>query len=323
METCPVCGVGKENFVPVDLDEVTFHLDTLEKFVVLGGGTAALNAAKAIRERNNTASIIMVSDEEELPYDRPMLTKNMFGAVSGGAIASKEASWYEQHSIDLRLGVTVTALDLGRKEVRLSDGTVLPYDKCVYALGSHSFMPPIKGIEQEGVSAVRTIADVEKINRWTLDAKHAVVIGGGALGLEAAWELRKEKMEVTVLEGMPRLLLGKLDDTAADMLTKIAEKNGVNIQTAEEPTICISCTRPPVESFVMTISSAEPIPSPFDCKSVSNSDNVSVLVQRLSPYSASSGTARKYGTVLYQTFSLFSVYPPLEAENTASMGIPL
>ena len=231
LETCPVCGVGKENFVPVDLDEVTFHLDTLEKFVVLGGGTAALNAAKAIRERNNTASIIMVSDEEELPYDRPMLTKNMFGAVSGGAIASKEASWYEQHSIDLRLGVTVTALDLGRKEVRLSDGTVLPYDKCVYALGSHSFMPPIKGIEQEGVSAVRTIADVEKINRWALDAKHAVVIGGGALGLEAAWELRKEKMEVTVLEGMPRLLLGKLDDTAADMLTKIAEKNGVNIQT--------------------------------------------------------------------------------------------
>lgn len=231
LETCPVCGVGKENFVPVDLDEVTFHLDTLEKFVVLGGGTAALNAAKAIRERNNTASIIMVSDEEELPYDRPMLTKNMFGAVSGGAIASKEASWYEQHSIDLRLGVTVTALDLGRKEVRLSDGTVLPYDKCVYALGSHSFMPPIKGIEQEGVSAVRTIADVEKINRWTLDAKHAVVIGGGALGLEAAWELRKEKMEVTVLEGMPRLLLGKLDDTSADMLTKIAEKNGVNIQT--------------------------------------------------------------------------------------------
>lgn len=231
LETCPVCGVGKENFVPVDLDEVTFHLDTLEKFVVLGGGTAALNAAKAIRERNNTASIIMVSDEEELPYDRPMLTKNMFGAVSGGSIASKEASWYEQHSIDLRLGVTVTALDLGRKEVRLSDGTVLPYDKCVYALGSHSFMPPIKGIEQEGVSAVRTIADVEKINRWALDAKHAVVIGGGALGLEAAWELRKEKMEVTVLEGMPRLLLGKLDDTAADMLTKIAEKNGVNIQT--------------------------------------------------------------------------------------------
>lgn len=229
METCPVCGVGKENFVPVDLDEVTHRMDTMEKFVVLGGGTAALNAAKAIRERNQTASIIMVSDENELPYDRPMLTKNMFGAISGGAIASKEAAWYEDHCIDLRLGVKAEAMDLGRREIHLSDGTVLPYDKCVYALGSYSFIPPIKGADLEGVTPVRTIADVEKINHMALQAKHAVVIGGGVLGLESAWELRKEKLEVTVLEGAPELLLGKMDAVGADMLKKIAAKNGVNI----------------------------------------------------------------------------------------------
>ena len=73
METCPVCGVGKENFVPVDMDEVTHRMDTMEKFVVLGGGTAALNAAKAIRERNQSASIIMVSEENELPYDLSLI----------------------------------------------------------------------------------------------------------------------------------------------------------------------------------------------------------------------------------------------------------
>ena len=229
METCPVCGVGKENFVPVDMDEVTHRMDTMEKFVVLGGGTAALNAAKAIRERNQTARIIMVSEENELPYDRPMLTKNMFGAISGGAIASEEAAWYEDHCIDLRLGVKAEAMDLGRREIHLSDGTVLPYDKCVYALGSYSFVPPIKGADLEGVTPVRTIADVEKINHLALKAKHAVVIGGGVLGLEAAWELRKEKLEVTVLEGAPELLLGKMDAVGAEMLKKIAAKNGVNI----------------------------------------------------------------------------------------------
>ena len=229
METCPVCGVGKENFVPVDMDEVTHRMDTMEKFVVLGGGTAALNAAKAIRERNQSASIIMVSEENELPYDRPMLTKNMFGAISGGAIASKEAAWYEDNCIDLRLGVKAESMDLGRKEIRLSDGTVLPYNKCVYALGSYSFVPPIKGADLEGVTPVRTIADVEKINHLALKAKHAVVIGGGVLGLEAAWELRKEKLEVTVLEGAPELLLGKMDAVGAQMLKKIAAKNGVNI----------------------------------------------------------------------------------------------
>lgn len=209
METCPVCGVGKENFVPVDMDEVTHRMDTMEKFVVLGGGTAALNAAKAIRERNQSASIIMVSEENELPYDRPMLTKNMFGAISGGAIASKEAAWYEDNCIDLRLGVKAESMDLGRKEIRLSDGTVLPYNKCVYALGSYSFVPPIKGADLEGVTPVRTIADVEKINHLALKAKHAVVIGGGVLGLEAAWELRKEKLEVTVLEGLPNCCWAK------------------------------------------------------------------------------------------------------------------
>ena len=231
LEHCPVCGVGKENFVPVDMDEVTYHRDTLEKFVVLGGGTAALNAAQAIRERNKTASIIMVSEEKELPYDRPMLTKNMFGAVSGDAIASKERVWYEDNCIDLRLNTKVTALDLCRKEVRLADGSVLPYDKCVYTLGSYSFVPPIPGASLEGVTPVRTISDVEKINQMVQGAKHAVVIGGGVLGLETAWELRKEKLEVTVLEGAPALLAGKVDGTSADMLTKIAAKNGVTILT--------------------------------------------------------------------------------------------
>lgn len=166
----------------------------------------------------------MASEENELPYDRPMLTKNMFGAISGGAIASKEAAWYEDHCIDLRLGVKAEAMDLGRREIHLSDGTVLPYDKCVYALGSYSFIPPIKGADLEGVTPVRTIADVEKINHMALQAKHAVVIGGGVLGLESAWELRKEKLEVTVLEGAPELLLGKMDAVGADMLKKIALK---------------------------------------------------------------------------------------------------
>lgn len=231
METCPVCGVGKENFVPVDLDEVTFRMDTAEKFLILGGGTAAVNAAKAIRDRNETADIILLSDETELPYDRPMLTKNMFGDIANGAIASKDSIWYKQNMIDLRLGVRVSRIDIGRKEVHLEHGEVLHYDKCIYALGSHSFVPPITGATLSGVTPIRTIADVEKIKEMALTAKNAVVIGGGVLGLEAAWELRKEKLNVTVLEGMPQLMLGKIDAVAADMMLKIADKVGVSIQT--------------------------------------------------------------------------------------------
>lgn len=231
MERCPVCGVGPENFVSVAVEDVTFHKESNERFVILGGGTAALNAAKAIRERDKTASITMISEENELPYDRPMLTKSMFGAISGDAIASVERIWYEDNKVTLKLGIQVEKLDTVKKQVILSDGEVLSYDKCIYALGSHSFVPPIKGKDLDHVTAVRTIADVEKVSLWAHDAKSAVVIGGGVLGLEAAWELRKEKLEVTVLEGAPVLMAGKIDGEAVEMLTKIANEQGIRIIT--------------------------------------------------------------------------------------------
>ncbi|MEA5056585.1 MAG: FAD-dependent oxidoreductase [Anaerotignum propionicum] len=231
LDRCPVCGVGPENFAPIEVETVAFYKESLENFVILGGGTAALNAAKAIRERNKTAKITMVSEEKELPYDRPMLTKNMFGALSGDAIASEDRAWYEDNQVIIKLGTKVEKLDTQKKEAHLSNGEVLPYDKCVYALGANSFVPPIKGKDLEGVTAIRTISDVEKVSHWALNAKSAVVIGGGVLGLEAAWELRKEKLQVTVLEGAPVLMAGKIDSEAVEMLTKIASDQGIRIVT--------------------------------------------------------------------------------------------
>ncbi len=231
LDTCPVCGVGKENFTPYVQEEVNYHNDTNETFLVLGGGTAAVNAAKAIRERNNTANIIILSEESELPYDRPMLTKNMFGDIAHGAIASRPESWYRELNIDLRLNTKVLSMDIDKKEVSLSDGEKLSYDKCIYALGSYCFVPPIAGAELQGVIAVRTIKDVEKLKEMTPKAKNVVVIGGGVLGLEAAWELRKEKLNVTVLECMPQLMKGKLDAVSAKMLTTIASKVNIEIKT--------------------------------------------------------------------------------------------
>ena len=141
--------------------------------MILGGGTAALQAAKAIRLRNRTAEITMLSEEKELPYDRPMLTKNLFGAVSGGAIASVSAKWYQENRINLQLESRVAALDAEKKEVVLTDGTVYPFDKCIYALGAHSFVPPIKGNDLPQVAVVRSIADVERVNALVQDAKNA------------------------------------------------------------------------------------------------------------------------------------------------------
>ena len=170
----------------------------------------------------------MLSEEKELPYDRPMLTKNLFGAVSGGAIASVSAKWYQENRINLQLESRVAALDAEKKEVVLTDGTVYPFDKCIYALGAHSFVPPIKGNDLPQVAVVRSIADVERVNALVQDAKNAVVIGGGVLGLEAAWELRRFGLDVTVLESAPVLMAGKIDAPTVRMLTGIAECKGIS-----------------------------------------------------------------------------------------------
>ena len=233
IELCPVCGVGIENFILVPTPEVFLHPEsTNRRFLILGGGTAALNSAIAIRERDITATITMICGESELPYDRPMLTKNMFSDNANGAIASKPFSWYENEgNIDVKLGVIATALDPIKKEVSLSTGEVLNYDSCIYALGSSSFIPPIKGTDLEGVTAIRTIQDVEKVKIWAETAKSAVVIGGGVLGLEAAWELRKQQLQVTVLECAPVLMAGKIDSSTVEMIVDIASSKGIRIET--------------------------------------------------------------------------------------------
>lgn len=231
METCPVCGVGAEYFVPVaDLD-TGFRLHQQEKFVILGGGTAALNAAKAIRLRNELAEITMISEEAELPYDRPQLTKRLFGAISNGAIASEGSQWYEENKINLLLNSKVERIDTEQKQILLADGSVYPYDKCIYALGAHSFVPPFKGKDLPEVVSIRSIADAEQVNRLAERAKTAVVIGGGVLGLEAAWELHKIGLQVTVLEAAPVLMAGKIDQETAKMLIDIGAKKGISIRT--------------------------------------------------------------------------------------------
>ena len=93
MDTCPVCGVGAENFVPVEVSESDYQKDTEEKFVVIGNGVAGLNAAKEIRNRNKTCSITMVTNEPYISYNRPMLTKTLLADVSAKQLVVEKEDW--------------------------------------------------------------------------------------------------------------------------------------------------------------------------------------------------------------------------------------
>ncbi len=236
MEVCPVCGVGKENFVPVEAEEVRYTNNTKDFYVIIGNGAAGLNAAKAIRERDKTGSVIMISNEPYSTYNRPMLTKSIMADLDADQIAVQEAAWYEENNIIQLLGKEVTSIDVENKEIVMSDGMKLKYTKLIYAAGSECFIPPIPGHEKPEVVAIRRLADTKKIEKLLPEVKHVAVIGGGVLGLEAAWEMRKARCEVTVLELAPVLMGRQLDEAAGDVLKKIGQDQGIRIHTGVQIT---------------------------------------------------------------------------------------
>lgn len=229
LEICPVCGVGKENFIPVEADEVTFKKDTKEIYLVLGNGAAGISAATAIRERNATASIVMVSNEAVLSYNRPMLTKSMLANFHADQIAIHDAAWFEEMNITNILDRTIVKLEPDNRVILFEGGFKLQYDKCIYALGSECFVPPIKGHDKPEVIAIRRISDTMKISDMLPKVKNVVVIGGGVLGLEAAWELSKAKCKVTVLELADKLMGRQLDDGACDFLLERINDVGIEV----------------------------------------------------------------------------------------------
>lgn len=231
MEICPVCGVGKENFVSVDVEESGYVNNTEQYYVILGNGAAGFHAAKAIRERDKTGAVIMVSQEPYLSYNRPMLTKSIVAGLSPEQIAIEGARWYEDNKIYQMLGKRVESINMEDKEVLLQSGEKLHFTKLIYAFGSECFIPPIKGSDMEEVVAVRSLSDVEKVETLTENSSNAVVIGGGVLGLEAAWELKKSGLHVTVLEMAPILMGRQLDFESAEILKETVKKNGIDIFT--------------------------------------------------------------------------------------------
>ncbi len=231
LSICPVCGVGREHFVPVEEEETGYREDTDRRYVILGGGAAGFYAALEIRKRDRTGEIVMISNEPGLPYNRPMLTKAIVSGLTAEQIAMENEDFYREQRIRLMPGQEVLKIDPKHREVELSGGEQTGYDRLIYALGSECFVPPIPGSSLPEVIAIRRLSDVKRLELLMKGAGHAVVIGGGVLGLEAAWEMRKAGLSVTVLEVAPMLMGRQLDEGAGAWLKKAAAGCGIEIRT--------------------------------------------------------------------------------------------
>ncbi len=229
---CPVCGVGLDQCIPAEEEVVTYFKDTDRRYLIIGGGIAAVSAAEAIRRRDTTGTIDIITAEETLPINRPMLTKDMQTAIlRPEEMLVHSADWYEERNIHFHLGQLVTEIDTVNKKITLQSGEEMGYDRLIYALGGECFVPPIKGIESPCVFTIRRLADVHALAVEIKSAKTAVVIGGGVLGLEAAGELHRLGLKVTVLEGAEQICSRQIDSKTAYSFVSVMERMGVPCHT--------------------------------------------------------------------------------------------
>lgn len=227
-EVCPACGVGRENFELLEPEEA-FRKDTEERVVIIGGGIAALSAARALRERNRTASITMLTEEPVIPYYRPALSDYLSEDLTGERLFPFNLDWYRDNRIEVQTRQRVVRIDTGSHQVHTENNTTLSYDRLIIATGARSNVPPIKGAELPGVYTLRNLEDARKLKEALKEKRSAVVIGGGVLGLEAVEEMTAQGLNVTVVEFNDRLMPRQLDVEASALLQALMEARGITL----------------------------------------------------------------------------------------------
>lgn len=205
--------------------------------VVVGNGMASTRLVEGLVAGGHQGSITVLGDEPHPPYNRILLSAVLEGSHPESALTLREESWYAEHGVDLRLGSRVLEIDRENAEVMLVDGTRLGYDRLVLATGSIPTLPPIRGLVQmDGqlnpkVHAFRSLADCRRLIDALPDARRAVVVGGGLLGLQVARALSIRGVTTEIVEGAEHLLASQVATSAGAVLARDMKRLGTAVYT--------------------------------------------------------------------------------------------
>jgi len=203
-----------------------------EHCVIIGGSHAAAQLGGSLRQGGWEGAISIVGDEALPPYHRPPLSKDyLAGNKHSDELLIRPVSYYEKARIDLVLGNRVTAIDRDARRVTLHDGGSIPYTKLALATGARVRKLSLPGHDLDGVFYLRDLKDVNSMRTFVGAGKSAVIIGGGYIGLETAASLRKLRMEVTVLEALPRVLQRVTAPEVSAFYSRVHGEEGVKIIT--------------------------------------------------------------------------------------------
>ncbi len=202
-----------------------------QRVVIIGAGQAGGQAAYSLRLGGFAGGITLVGDEAAPPYQRPPLSKAYLkGELEAERLFLKPLEYYAEHDIALITGDAATAISLGDHAVTLASGRTLAWDKLVIATGARPRKLALPGADLQGVSELRTLADVDRIRRAAIAGARLVVVGAGYIGLEAAAVGAQLGMKVTVLEAMPQVLSRVAGPEIGAFYTRIHREAGTDVR---------------------------------------------------------------------------------------------
>ncbi|MEF9935546.1 NAD(P)/FAD-dependent oxidoreductase [Clostridium sp.] len=205
----------------------------MDKIVIVGSGVAALTAAESIKIKNPKMPVIVIGQEEYLPYNRMRLSKALSDGLSVDSILLKGQDFYTDNGIGFIKGCKVTAINTVEKIVETSLGLKIDYSKLILANGSSPFIPSIENVNINGVFSIREFNDVVKIKDYIKEnnVKDVAVIGGGLLGIEAAYSLASsgQGFNVNIIQNSAAVLSRQVDVEGGNLLENIMGENSIKV----------------------------------------------------------------------------------------------
>ncbi len=201
-----------------------------EPLVVVGNGMAAARLVDDLtKAAQGRYAIAVVGDEPRLAYNRVLLSSVLAGETASHEIELKPAAWWRDRGVTLKYGCVATEVDVGRRELKVANGESIAFSRLVLATGSTPLRLNVPGADLAGVHTFRDSRDVDLLLTLAAQKKRVVVVGGGLLGLEAAYGLAKAGSSVTLIHLMDRLMERQLDAPAAALLKSLVERKGIRI----------------------------------------------------------------------------------------------
>jgi len=205
--------------------------------VIVGAGHGGAQAAIALRQQGFDGSILIVSDEAELPYERPPLSKEyLAGDKPFERLLIRPAAFWEERRVDFRLETRVTAVDAGEHRLTTEDGAVIGYGRLIWAAGGAPRRLGCPGHDLDGVHAIRTRRDVDALAAALPTTDRVVVVGGGYIGLEAAAVLTELGKQVVLIEALDRVLARVAGEALSRFFQRVHRARGVDVRLGVQVT---------------------------------------------------------------------------------------